>query len=39
MEHSRDRHSVMLADNRYNGISAADSAAVRLRYRLLVGRL
>lgn len=39
LEHSRDRHSVMLADNRYNGISAADSPAVRLRYRLPVGRL
>ncbi|PRO83481.1 peptidase M10 [Lactiplantibacillus pentosus] len=39
LEHSRDRHSVMLADNRYNGISSADSTAVRLRYRLPVGRL
>lgn len=39
LEHSHDRHSVMLADNRYNSISTADSAAVRIRYRLPVGRL
>lgn len=39
LQHSRDRHSVMLADNRYNGISRADIAAVRLRYRLPVGKL
>jgi len=39
LQHSRDRHSVMLNNNRYNGISSADIAAVRLRYRLAVGRL
>ncbi|CAJ1225148.1 matrixin family metalloprotease [Lactiplantibacillus xiangfangensis] len=39
LQHSTDRRSVMLADNRYNGISRADIAAVRLRYRLPVGEL
>lgn len=39
LEHSKDRHSVMLADNRYNGISRADIAAVHTRYRLPVGKL
>lgn len=37
LEHSVDRHSVMLCNNRYNGISKADIAAVKLRYRLPVG--
>jgi len=31
LQHSRDRHSVMLTNNRYNGISSVDIAAVRLR--------
>lgn len=39
LQHSKDKHSVMLADNRYNGISKADVAAVKLRYRLPVGEL
>lgn len=39
LKHSRDRHSVMLADNRYNGISHADILAVKQRYRLPVGKL
>ncbi len=39
LEHSKDRHSVMLADNRYNGISRQDVAAVKERYRLPVGEI
>lgn len=39
LAHSRDHASVMLANNRYNGISRADAAAVRQRYRIRAGRL
>jgi len=39
LQHSSDKHSVMYNNNRYNGISGADTAAVRLRYRLAVGKL
>lgn len=38
LQHSTARNSVMLANNRYNGISGSDSYAVWRRYRTPVGR-
>lgn len=38
LQHSTARNSVMLANNRYNGISQNDIYAVRRRYRTPVGR-
>ncbi|BDZ29854.1 M57 family metalloprotease [Lactiplantibacillus sp. WILCCON 0030] len=38
LQHSTARNSVMLADNRYNGISRNDITAVKKRYHTPVGR-